>query len=144
MKWFSAGQSPALAVLTVVLAFTTAPIGHSQNPTTTKPADPPASDGQTAPSGSAPPQTGKPSGKIIFQRSIDATGNTVGNTGPAARTAAQLADAPKVDDSERAAVRVTALDLDVHLNTADQHIAVRGLLSVRNAGAGPIPAKAER
>src|SRR5208337_138056 len=41
-------------------------------------------------------------------------------------------------DQERQAITVTALDLDVHLHPADQQIAVRALLTVRNDGATPL------
>lgn len=92
----------------------------------------PAQDGQDK---SAP---AKSSGKVLFERSLDANGNTVSSTGPGAGVADQAAVAPAVSDEVRRAVSVAGLDLEVHLNTAAQQIAVRGTVTVRNSGKSPI------
>ena len=75
-----------------------------------------------------------PSGKVLFQRSLDANGNTVNTTGPAAKPAGQTAAAPSIANDVRQAVVVTGLDLDVRLTTVAQEIAARGIVSVRNTG----------
>lgn len=118
MKLFSAGVL-AIAFVTAALAVTPC---RAQNPPSQ------AQDGQDKP---AP---AKPSGTVLFQRSLDANGNTVSKTGDAAKTADQNAAAPSIADDVRRAVVVTGLDLDVHLNTVPQQIAVRGTVSVRNSG----------
>jgi len=85
-------------------------------------AQPPANPSPPSPSGqdqSVPPPA-QPAGKVIFQRSLDANGNTVSTTGPAAKPAAQTAAAPSVEDADRQAVAITGLDLDVRVNSAAQ------------------------
>jgi len=89
---------------------------------------------QPFPDQSAP----QPSGKVIFQRSLDANGNTVSTTGPAAKPETHAADAPTVEDAVRQAVTVTGLDLDVRLNTAAQQLAARALVTVRNTGSSAL------
>ena len=84
------------------------------------------------------PSAPKPSGKVLFQRSLDANGNTVDTTGPAAKPSTQTAAAPAVTDADRQAIAVTALDLDVRLNTAARQLAARGTVAVRNAGKSPL------
>ena len=138
MKLFSAGRKPASAVFAAIFAFTAALSGSSQGPTNQKPVASATQQEPAATSDAAPSQPQKPSGKVIFQRSIDATGNTVGSTGPAAKPPAHAAEAPKVDDTEHAALLVTGLDLDVRLDTGGQRLAVRGFVSVRNSSAKPI------
>jgi hypothetical protein len=49
-----------------------------------------------------------------------------------------MAPAPIATDPEREAVTFTAFDMDVRLRTAEQHIAVRALLTVRNDGKSPL------
>jgi len=82
-----------------------------------------------------PPSATQPSGKVIFSRSIDENGGTTTQTGPAAP---QLASAPIATDAERQAVTPVAFDMDVHLNTSGQQIAVRALITVRNDGKSPL------
>jgi hypothetical protein len=114
------------------------------------PADPtPASQsGSSEPAPQAVPQTvpqalpqaappaSKPSGKVLFQRSIDANGDTVSTTGPAAKPIA--AESSSIDDASRKSITITGLDLDVRLNTAAQQLAARALVTVRNTGAAPL------
>ena len=49
-----------------------------------------------------------------------------------------MASAPTAEDAERQAVTFTDFDLDVRLRSAEQHIAVRALLTVRNDGNTPL------
>jgi hypothetical protein len=89
----------------------------------------------TTPSGD-PGQT--PShGKVIFSRSTDDEGKTTTTVAPTANQPPIAAD-PVATDAERLAVTFTALDLDVHLQTAAHRIAVRALLTVRNNGKTPL------
>jgi len=84
------------------------------------------------------PQPAKPSGKVLFQRSLDANGNTVNTTGPAAKPLSSAAESSTATDADRQAVVVAGLDLDVRLNTAARQLASRALVTVRNAGALPL------
>jgi len=118
MKLFSAG---ALAIASIAAVLAISPC-RAQNP--------PPGQTQDGQDNSSP---AKSSGKVLFQRSLDANGNTVSTTGPAAMPAQQNAVAPAVGDEVRRAVVVAGLDLDVHLNTAAQQIAVRGTVTVRNS-----------
>jgi hypothetical protein len=90
---------------------------------------------QTAP---APPdQPAK--GTVIFSRSTDENDQTTTQTTqPATRPAIQTAAAPSAEDAERQAVTFTSFDLDVHLRPAEQQIAVRALVTVRNDGKTPL------
>jgi hypothetical protein len=107
----------------------------------TTPSAPPAQAPATQPK----QQSGKPtqpSGKVIFERSIDANGDANGQPtpGPAANEPAiKLADAPSAEDADRQAITFTDFDLDVRLHTAGQQIAVRGRVTVRNTGKLPLP-----
>ncbi|MGD0800919.1 MAG: hypothetical protein ABR906_06365 [Terracidiphilus sp.] len=74
-------------------------------------------------------------GKVIFSRSIDENGETT-TTQPAASVQPPASEG--ASDVERQAVTFTALDLDVHLHAAEQQIAVRALLTVRNDGTTPL------
>lgn len=74
-------------------------------------------------------------GKVIFSRSIDENGETTTLAGPAAP---QVAKVPVADDAERQAVTFTVFDMDVHLRPAEQSIAVRSLVTVRNDGKAPL------
>jgi hypothetical protein len=77
--------------------------------------------------------------QVIFSRSIDADGQTTTQSAQtAAQPAIQIAAAPSAEDAERQALTFTALDLDVRLRTAGQHIAVRALVTVRNDGKTPL------
>ncbi len=140
MKLFPArtlclARTLAIAVVVVPAALS----GKTQNPTNVNPGDAQSSQGQTAPGQAvAPAPAQKPAGKVIFQRSIDANGNTVSNTGAAAKPGPGNVEVPTVEDADREAVTVTGLDLDVRLNTAAQQIAVRGQVTVRNSGKTPI------
>ncbi|HVZ83306.1 MAG TPA: hypothetical protein VG893_06490 [Terracidiphilus sp.] len=92
-----------------------------------------------APAPAPPVQNPAPrsgSGKVIFSRSTDENGTTTTQAGPAAKV--QSASEPVATDEDRRAVAFTALDLDVHLEPAAQHIAVRARLTVRNAGKTPL------
>ncbi|HMG88020.1 MAG TPA: hypothetical protein VK574_19975 [Terracidiphilus sp.] len=83
------------------------------------------------------PQPAKPSGKVLFQRSLDPNGDTVSTTGPAAKPA-PTAEAASVSDAELKSLNITALDLDVRLNTTAQQLAARALVTVRNTGTTPL------
>lgn len=79
------------------------------------------------------------SGKVVFSRSTDLNGQTKSVVGPAAGESAEpAATAPIATDAEREAVRLTAYEMDVHLDAAKQHIAVRALVTVRNDGTAPL------
>jgi hypothetical protein len=71
-------------------------------------------------------------GKVIYSRSTDENGQTT-QTSPA-QPNAQMVLAPAAEDAERQAVTFTDFDMDVRLQTATHHIAVRALLAVRNDG----------
>jgi len=89
---------------------------------------------QTPPTQSqTPPPT---NGKVLFSGSTDENGQTTTTAGPAA--AIPSIAAPIADDAERQAVTFTDFDLDVHLRTAEHHIAVRALLTVRNDARSPL------
>jgi len=97
------------------------------------PPPPPQTGPQTA------PQTQPSGGQVIFSRSTDENGQTTTQTGPAASLPAiQMAGAPSASDADRQAVTFTAFDMDVHLRAAEQHIAVRSLLTIRNDGKTPL------
>jgi hypothetical protein len=125
MKLFCAGRRPAVALAAGVFLAVACLCGAQDSPN--------SGEGQ-----SSHGQPQKPAGKVIFQRSIDANGNTVSSTGPAAKPGTRAAEAPMVQDSERAAAVVAGLDLDVRLDTAAQQIAVRGEVTVRNGGKTPL------
>ncbi|MGH9590177.1 MAG: hypothetical protein ACRD25_07260 [Terracidiphilus sp.] len=78
-------------------------------------------------------------GKVVFSRSADANGQVTTVVGQAAEPSeGQAAAAPIATDAERQAVRFTAYVMDVHLDSAQRHIAVRALLTVSNAGSSPL------
>ncbi len=131
MKLFPARE---LAIACLVALLASVP-GKAQTPANPSPADP-SDTAQSAPQ-SAQPQPARPAGKVLFERSTSANGDTVSTTGPAARPVA-AAHAPSIDDAERKVLLVTALDLDVRLNTAEHQIAARALVTVRNTGASPL------
>ncbi len=112
---FQFARTIMLPATAMVLAAIACPV-QSQNP-----------GSQTAP---------RPSGgKVIFSRSSDENGETTNEIAPAPP---QLASAPTATDEERQAVTFLAFDMDVHLHTATQFIAVRALLTVRNDGKTPL------
>lgn len=78
------------------------------------------------------PDTSK--GRVIFSRSTDQNGNTSTQEGPGANGAGQMVSAPIVDDTEREALTFTDFDMDVHVRTAEHHLAVRAMMAVRNDG----------
>jgi hypothetical protein len=81
------------------------------------------------------PATQPSKGQVIFSRSTDENGQTTTKTGQTiAQPAIQTVAAPSAEDAERQAVTFTAFDLDVRLRPADQQIAVRALVTVRNDG----------
>ena len=96
-----------------------------------KPAPPPSSN-PTAPA--TEPAT-RPSGKVIYSRSTDEDGKTTTTAVPAI----QMAAAPSVEDADRQAISFTDFDMDVRLHSADQQIAVRALVTVRNTGKTALP-----
>ncbi len=98
---------------------------------------PPAPQQSPAQQSPAPKQ---PGGKVILSRSIDANGNTIqGGTGSrAAPPGGQMAKEPSAEDADRQAITYTDFDMDVRLRTAEQHLAVRALISVRNVGKAPL------
>ncbi|MGP8226159.1 MAG: hypothetical protein ACLQGT_08385 [Terracidiphilus sp.] len=96
---------------------------------------------QTAPTTPppAPPQQTQPyQGQVIFSRSTDENGQTTTQSGPAATPPAAEGEGPPPQDAECQAVTFTAFDLDVHLRPAEQHLAVRAQLTVRNDGKTPL------
>jgi len=89
----------------------------------------------------APPaaQNQQSSGKVILSRSIDENGQTTTQAGPVATPPAiKIASEPSAEDAEREAITFTDFDMDVRLRTAEQHIAVRALVTVRNDGKTPL------
>jgi hypothetical protein len=95
---------------------------------------------QTAPAVPPPPtQEVQPHpGKVIISRSTDENGQTTDQTTLPAKPAIQTAAKPSIEDAERQAVTFTSYGLDVHLRPAEQQIAVRALLSVRNDSQTPL------
>jgi hypothetical protein len=85
----------------------------------------------------SPPQQPptQPGGKVIFSRSTDENGQTTTQATPAPP---KMASAPTAEDAERQSVTFTAFDMDVRLRPAEQHIAVRALLTVRNDSNKPL------
>lgn len=130
MKFFPAGAAAlaALCVATLVgtgSAQSTAP-GQSSS----------QQAGQSAQQQTVQPASPiQPGGQVIFSRSTDENGQTTTQAGPAAaQPDIKTVTAPTVEDADRRAVTITDLDLDVHLRTAEQQIAVRALVTVRNDG----------
>ncbi|HEY1209730.1 MAG TPA: hypothetical protein VGE85_10205 [Terracidiphilus sp.] len=85
-------------------------------------------------------QPGQPhQGKVIFSRSTDESGQTTTKSNSSVeQPAIQTVADSSANNQERQAITFTALDLDVHLRPADQQIAVRALLTIRNNGATPL------
>lgn len=124
MKFF-----PARALL-LSAAFATVAATHSPAQNANSASQPKSQADQTT------EQSGQqPHGQVIFSRSIDQEGQTTTQAGPAAP---EMIKAPIADDAERQAVSFTSLDLDVHLHPAEQSMAVRALMTVRNDGKVPL------
>lgn len=87
--------------------------------------------GQTA----APAQ---PQGTVIYSRSTNQAGQTTTTNGPAAAVEGRMVSAPIVTDEERNAITFTDFNMDVHLRTAEQSLAVRAIVTVRNDGKTPL------
>jgi hypothetical protein len=88
--------------------------------------------------GPPPAQNQQGKGQVIFSRSIDANGETQQTTPGANPPAIRTTNAPSAEDADRVAVTFTAFDMDVRLNLAEQHMAVRALVTVRNDGKQPL------
>jgi hypothetical protein len=131
MKLFLA-RALAIASFAALLA---AVPNKAQTPASPSPASQPGPDRST---GQSAPQPAVPTGKVLFQRSIDDKGDTVSTTGPAAKPSVSAAKDASVDEAERKSVSITGLDLDVRLNTAAQQLAARALVTVRNTGTAPL------
>ena len=72
--------------------------------------------------------------KVILQRSTDENGQTIDGAAPATPPQARPTTQPTAEDAERTAPTTTAFDLDVRLRPAENHIAVRALITLRNDG----------
>jgi hypothetical protein len=118
--WF---LKPLFAILLLAVAAQPAPAQTTPAPAPATPASKPD----------------QPQGQVIFSRSIDENGETTTKAGPAAKPPTpQLASEPVAKDDERQAITFTAYDMDVHLRSAEQHIAVRAQLTIRNDGKSPL------
>ncbi len=133
MKLFLAREL-AIASLVALLAAVPGKAQAPANPSPASQSGPEQSAPQSAPAQAAP---ARPAGKVLFERSTGANGDIVSTTGLAAKPV-PVSSAPSIDDAERKSLIVTALDLDVRLNTAAQQIAARALVTVRNTGASPL------
>jgi hypothetical protein len=93
------------------------------------------------PAAQTTPPTPPSKGQVIFSRSTGENGQTSTQATPATPVPAQVAKGelaqPQVN-ADRLAVAFTAFDLDVRLRPADQQIAVRALVTVRNDGKTPL------
>jgi hypothetical protein len=118
----------------IILAAAGIAVASAQTTTST-----PSAPGQTPPvaQDSQTPEPAKSTGKGILSRSIDENGQDTTQASPAS-VPVKLADAPTAVDAERQAITFTDFDMDVHLRPADQHIAVRALITVRNDGNKPL------
>jgi hypothetical protein len=109
--------------------------------TTTSTPPPPLQAAPTAPNAPTDPasQPSQPAGKVVLSRSTDENGQITTQASPAAALPpVQMAPAPTAEDAERQAVTFTDFDMDVRLHSADQHIVVRALITVRNDGNKPL------
>ena len=98
---------------------------------------PPPTQAQTTPPVTPPDQPHQ--GKVIFSRSTDANGQTTTiQSGPSVQLPAAEGELAPPQVAERQAITFTALDLEVHLRPAAQHLAVRALVTVRNDGKSPL------
>jgi hypothetical protein len=129
MSFSSAGRWAAGLAAAILATFPCAPQNTpAPAPQTTSPQQP------VAPQQPANPQ---PTGKVIFSRSTDENGQTTTQVGPGAQPSAQMVTEPVLEDADRLAVTVTALDLDVRLHTITHQLDVRALVTVRNDGKSP-------
>lgn len=80
----------------------------------------------------------QPQGTVIYSRSTNLQGQTTTTNGPAAATDGQMVNAPIATDAERNAITFTNFNLDVHLHTTEQNLAVRAIVTVRNDGKTPL------
>ena len=127
-------RTPATAVVALVLA--ALPCAAQ-----TTPAPAPQVPDSTPKTAQQQPVTPSPksSGQVIFSRSTDENGQTTTQAGPATtKSNIQMAGEPSAEDAERQAVTITALDLNVHLNSAPHQIAVRAQVTARNDGKAPL------
>jgi hypothetical protein len=123
---FSFGGIAAAALLCIAIS-----PGGAQTAASSPPAPQP-------PAQAAPPDA-QINRQVILSRSIDEDGQTTTQSSQTpTKPAIQIAAEPSAEDAERQAVTFTALDLDVRLRTAEQHIAVRALVTVRNDGKTPL------
>jgi hypothetical protein len=123
----SPARALASASLAALLAVVSVP---AQNPPI------PPQDQQNPPA--QPSSPAPPSGKVLFQRSLDPNGNTSSETGAAGVPAAKFPGKSTLSDNDRQAIIVSAIDLDVRLNSAAQQLAARGTITVRNNGKAPL------
>jgi hypothetical protein len=127
MKLFLAGTLATFSLAAFLAAF------PAIAQTATKPA-PSETSGQDQP----PPQPAEHPGKVLFERSLDGSGNTVSTTGSAAKPQPQTGESPKVEDAVRQSIAISDLDLDVRLQTAAHQLAARARVTVRNTGKAPL------
>jgi hypothetical protein len=121
--------SLAGALILLASGITALPSAAQTTTSTPPPAQPPAPAAQPS----------QPGGKVILSRSIDENGQTTTQAGPAATPPAiKMVDTPTAEDAERQALTFTDFDMDVYLHSAEQHIAVRALITVRNDGNKPL------
>jgi len=113
----------------IILAAAGVAVASAQSTTYT----PSAPDQTAAPAQDAP--VPKSAGKVILSRSLDENGQPTIQASPAP---IKIADTPIAVDAERQAITFTDFDMDVHLRPADQHIAVRALITIRNDGNKPL------
>jgi hypothetical protein len=99
----------------------------------------------SSPAQSTTPPPAQPRGQVIFSRSIDENGQTQSSPTPQASPAPnalpQNSPAPPrvvATDDQRHAVTFTDFDMDVRLNSQEQHIDVRALITIRNDGKTPL------
>jgi hypothetical protein len=120
---FCFSRTMAASVVAIILAALCCAAQNAPAPTNQdKPAQQPASNG-----------------KVIFSRSTDENGQTTTQVGPAAaQPNIQMASEPSAEDAERQAATITALNLDVHLNSAAHQIAARAQVTVHNDGKTPL------
>jgi hypothetical protein len=121
-------RQPPLIALAILWLFAVIGVAAQTPPQTPAAPQPPT----PLPPAQPDPQ---PKGQVIFSRSIDENGLVTSQAGPAAaHPEIKTVSAPSAEDADRQAVAFTDLDLDVHLRAAEQQIAVRALLTVRNDG----------
>ena len=83
-----------------------------------------------------------PQGKVLFERHAD-TPQPSGAPGPdsgtrAATTAPEPPTSPQLTDADRAAITLTAYDLDVRITPAASALAMRARLTLRNTSTTPV------